>query len=239
VSSYLAKLNINFNELKSLTLEVLKVNPDTQYKEICYNLAGLAITKKIVNNPTGNSIISGASYSLHPEDEDLVREIIWILIIERILIIGTDNNNNSWPWLKVSSYGKSIIDSNEPIPHDPDGYIKRLTNKVKDLDPVIKTYIIESLNTYNINALLSSTVTLGCASEKALLLLIDSYIKSRNAEDGVKFSKKITGKFIKFKFDEFKKVLAKEEIPKELKDGLDIMLIVAGNDNSPPKYQIG
>lgn len=142
---------------------------------------------------------------MQTEDENKIREIVWDLIIERVLTIG-DYHNDSWPWLSLTEYGKKYIGSEYPLPNDITGYFTRLTNEIPQIDLVIKTYLEESIRTYNINQLMSSTITLGCASEKALLLLIESYQTSFTDEaKKASFLKKIENKSIKVKFDEFDK----------------------------------
>lgn len=90
------------------------------------------------------------------------------------------------------------------------------------------TYLEESIKTYNINALLSSTITLGCASEKALLLLIESY-KNAIQDDGKqkKFAQKTEGRMIKRQFDEFTKCLTTiiGNMPTNISDGLNNVLL--------------
>jgi hypothetical protein len=131
------------------------------------DVAKLAVQKKIVQNPKEPGY--PGDFYLDPEDEDRVREIIWYLIIERIITIGIDSSNPEWPWLKLTDYGNEVVNSTLPVPHDPSGYIRRIKTEVPSLDPIILRYLEESLSTYNIDAILSSTITLGCASEKALL----------------------------------------------------------------------
>lgn len=221
-------LNITLNELRSLVIEVLKKYPQTQYLTICSNVAHLAVEKGMVTNPY-NSPVFGGSFDLGSRDQDLVREVIWDLIIERVLTIGMNSSNPAWPWLSLTSYGKKVVVESElPIPHDPSGYIGRIKAEITNLDPVILVYLEESLNTYNINALLSSTIALGCASEKALLLLIEAYTKSIQDEDNKdRFLKRTNGKFIKTQFEEFSKSLRGVigVLPSDIRDGLDTVLL--------------
>ncbi|AMQ01656.1 hypothetical protein AY601_4835 [Pedobacter cryoconitis] len=148
------------------------------------------------------------------------RAIIWNLIIEQVLTIG-DYHNDTWPHLSVTDYGSAIIGSVKPVPNDPAGYLNRIKKEIPELDPIIETYLAESVRTYNINQLLSATITLGCASEKALLILIDSYVNSFHDESAKNVSlKKIEGRFIKTQFDEFDKSIKRllVNLPYLLKD---------------------
>lgn len=74
----------------------------------------------------------------------------------------------------MTDFGKERI-KDARTPYDPDGYLNALRSDVPDVDDVIITYLTESLHTFRIGSLLSSTITLGCASEKALLLRIGAY----------------------------------------------------------------
>jgi len=227
MSSRINILEIPLDELKTLVLESLKINSQTQYVTICSDVAELAVKKKLVPNPLENQVRSRHGFLLDRIDEDRVREVIWDLIIERILTIGIDSANNQWPFLKLTGYGEKVVNSTKPIPHDPAGYIKRINNEIQNIDPIILTYLEECLNTYNINALLSSTITLGCASEKALLLLIESYTNAiKDSQKRKTFKNKTELKTIKRKFEEFSKSLSTiiGNLPREISDEINNVL---------------
>jgi len=59
---------------------------------------------------------------------------------------------------------------------------------------VILTYLEESLRTFRIGCLLSSTTTIGCASEKALILLFDAYGDALTGSMQDKYRKEIEGR---------------------------------------------
>lgn len=193
-------------------------------------MADLAVQKGIVPHPYPQNygyVVSG-HFQLQAQDKDAVREVIWDLIIERVLSIGIDSSNPNWPWLSLTEYGKKVVDSELPVPHDPNGYLGRLRNEIPNIDPIIFTYLEESVRTYNINALLSSTVALGCASERGLLLLIDAYAASiADPRRKQKFEEKTTGRMIKRQFDEFRKAFSSVQgsIPSNLLDGFDTTLL--------------
>jgi hypothetical protein len=221
------KLNLNLYEIRTLVLEALKNTPETQYNNLCCEVAKVAVTKGIADDPNKGSYGSSGYICLNDRDVDYVREIIWNLIIENILTIGTNSNNPNWPWLKLTAYGKKVVQSEMPVPHDPSGYLARIREQIPELDNVIYTYLEECLRTYNINALLSSTIALGCASEKALLLLIEAYtnaISDPNRQK--KFKEKTNGRMIKRQFDEFTKAISNlvGSMPSDISDGLNNVL---------------
>lgn len=63
-------------------------------------------------------------------------------------------------------------------PHDLDGYLTLLKTEIPSLDVEIERYITESLQAYRRGLLLSSTVTMGVASEKAFILLHEELTNS-------------------------------------------------------------
>ena len=96
-----------------------------------------------------------------------------------------------------------------------------------NLDLIIITYLNESLHTFRIGCLLSSTIALGCAAEKAILLLIASYRDSLRQVMKEKFGKNTDGLMIKRQFDEFRKMLVSElrpRLPRDVDEGLDVQL---------------
>lgn len=127
----------------------------------------------------------------------------------------------------ITEYGLQVLSSGAPIPHDPDGYLSYIKSEVPNMDDTIHTYISESINAYNHNLFLSATTAIGCASEKALLLLIDAYIPflpSQKERDS--FLNRTKGRFIKTQFEEFQKSFTghKSRVDKELTDGIDIVI---------------
>ncbi|OJV50989.1 MAG: hypothetical protein BGO31_11010 [Bacteroidetes bacterium 43-16] len=199
----ITELKIPYEELKHLTIEVIRNSGNSfQFKSIANAVGHFAVNQGIVANPNQPGF-QALSFPLQQVDENRLRQILWDLIIERVLTIG-DYHNDSWPWLSVTDYGRTALLSTDPIPNDPSGYLERVKRDIPDLDEIIETYLSESIRTYNINQLLSATITLGCASERALIVLIecfaDTYVDDAKQSG---FKKKITGKFIKSQFDVF------------------------------------
>ena len=124
------------------------------------------------------SLSSGYSNQLSGKDSEMVLQIVWDLIIERVLTIGYNHLNENWPFLRLTDYGKEIIkQSDNVIIHDIDGMKKLLTTKIPNVDKVIINYFSECLNTYRINCNFASSVMLGCCAERAICLLFDEYLK--------------------------------------------------------------
>ncbi|WDQ34953.1 hypothetical protein PTQ21_12210 [Paenibacillus marchantiae] len=226
---WLQKMDVSLDQIRGLVLEVFKSVPQSQYVRVCSDVAQLAVSKGLILNiGNNNSGHFGREYVLDGNDEDRVREIIWNLIVEGVLMIGINASNSEWPWLKLTDYGHSVVDSEMPMPHDPSGYLSSIKQDIPEIDELIITYMTECLKAYRINLLLSSTIMLGCASEKALLLLIDSFINSFHDEAKRKqIYDKFANRMIKRQFDELTRSLTtiQSSIPKDISDGLNNVLL--------------
>lgn len=216
-------INIPYEELKHLVIDCIKTSGSSfQFNNLCNTVGATAVHKKIVENPNPSGF-QAIDFPLQTSDANKVREIIWDLIIERVLTIG-DFHNQTWPWLSLTEYCKKALNSTLPVPNDPTGYLNRIQKEIPNLDPIIETYLTECIRTYNINQLLSATITLGCASEKALLNLIEVFGNTFKDDDKKNdFLKKTEGKIIKKQFDEFDKRIRPtiNQLPYALKENYE------------------
>lgn len=170
---------IEYSTLRNLVLEELKNNPQTQYLTIINNVQKLAAKYNVF--PTREECkernIVYTFYEqkrLNPKDELNVNQIIWDLIVDRVLTFGSDRSNQEWPFLRLTEFGKCIVEKKEPSYYDPDGYLETLENLVPNLDDVIKQYALEGLHCFKQRLFFASAVMFGAAAEKAVLLLLDS-----------------------------------------------------------------
>lgn len=174
----LSNSNMNYDQMRRVVLEyVLSIDDFTQYNSILSGVAQLLVSKQLAKD---TEYYSSPYMKSTPEltniDADLVNEIVWDLIIERVLSIGANKGNSSWPFLRLTRYGKTLANTSETvIIHDVDGMMNLLKSNVPNCDSVILSYFGECLETYRINQLLSSSVMLGCATEKLICLLYDAY----------------------------------------------------------------
>lgn len=132
-------------------------------------------------------------------DEDVndwttIQQIIHELYVEGIInpaqkmrphTTGT-TNWLKFPFFHVTAYGEKVLENTEYQPHDQNGYLQKIKAEISTIDPVIIRYLEECLSCFRRNLLLSSAVMLGCASEKAVLLLIEAFgttLQQTNKED--------------------------------------------------------
>lgn len=236
----LSQSNLGYDEMKRIVLSSIKGGDFNQYEDIVQKVVNHLLSHNICNETTSYSHSQGYK-DISAVDGMLVHQIVWDLIIERVLTIGCDKINNQWPFLRLTDFGKQIIEDDIPI-HDVDGIINAIFEKIPEIDNIIIKYLAEALNTYRIGALLSSSVMLGCATEKAIVLLIESYTLwlSGKGEDKekTKFENSKT-KAISRRFEEFNKSFMshKSSIPSDYYDDFDIVInsvftIIRKNRNS-------
>ncbi|MBR6775099.1 MAG: hypothetical protein IKM23_05230 [Bacteroidales bacterium] len=192
------------------------------YDDICMSVAELAAQKKIIefHRPQGFTIYSKA---ISDNGKKKIGIILWSLVAQEILYV----ENSSCLTFDITEYGEKVLKAEHPIPHDPEGYLAYLKSEVPDVDEVIYTYLSEGINAYNHRLYLSATTAIGCASEKALLLLIEAYISFLPSDkERDSFVKRTNGRQIKTQFEEFWKSFGghKGELDKELTDGIDIVV---------------
>lgn len=231
MATELPTLTIKYEEVRSLVVHALRDSDDgLQFGGgIDSMVAQQAVTEGFVPDPAARSgTMTLQQYSLTRQDRARVQNILWDLIIEGVIRPGQgDGINNNLPHFHVTDYGRRVLSGEPPTPYDPDGYLRRLRDQIPSLDSIIETYLQESLHTLRIGCLLSSTVTLGCASEKALLLLIAAYADALPPARADKFRAATRGKMIKRQFEEFSKMLEghlKRALPVDLKEDLDTTL---------------
>jgi hypothetical protein len=212
---------ISYDQLRSLVIEYISQaqdDPTLQLNNLREGVGYVAATHGLLEH--------GCS-QLSQRDHRRSCDIIWDLIVDGIVRPGDPGNAEAvFPWFHVTERGRELLKHGSMSPYDPDGYLKRLDANVPNLDPVIRTYLVESMHTLRIGCLLSSTITLGCASECAILNLIDAYSNALPKPEGDALKKKTKDAPIKTRFDQFiasaeKNDRLKSAVPKELKETVD------------------
>ncbi len=165
--------------LRALMLEVLSRTPQTQIVNAIDDVERL-VAKYGLFPSSDDCQRLGIEYkdyqhkNLTPIDNLTIQEIIWDLLIERVVTSGYDASNPNLPFFRLTKFGQDYISQSAPHYYDPQGYMESLRNIVQNLDPVIEQYIFESLNCYRQQLFFASAVMIGAAAEKAILLLLQA-----------------------------------------------------------------
>lgn len=187
------------------------------------------------------------SSDIFDDEREKIREILWDFLFLRIISPGINEiteHNANLPFFHLTDYGKKVVAVRELQPHDPDGYLTFFKREIPDLDEEIEKYLAESLQAYRRELLFSSAVTLGAASEKALILLMekisDALVDKREKNRYAKLQDSIR---TKKKFDETLKILLanRKKLPRKIQENIESelqgvfnLIRVTRNDSGHP-----
>ena len=180
-------------ELRAFLLEYLKAVASRQ-DQLQY-ISCLNGVTEIVEQRCPKQLVPGEG--LKDEDGVRLKHVIWDLILERILVPGTDNptTSNGWPFLSVTDHGRKVVSQQRPVPYDPDGYLARLNHTCGALHPTVEAYLAEAIGTFRTGNNLASAVMLGGASEMVFIELCKAIAKGfTNTGDGSAFEKKTSAR---------------------------------------------
>lgn len=169
--------------LRALMLEVLNRKPETQINSAIDNVERLVAERDLFPSLDDCRRLAVDYHyyqekQLNPIDKVTINEIIWDLILERIVTPGIDASNPNLPFFRLTKFGQDYISQSDPHYYDPQGYMEFLRGIVHNLDPVIEQYIFESLNCFRQRLFFASAVMIGAAAEKATLLLLEAIANS-------------------------------------------------------------
>ena len=239
---------LDYEELRPLVLEAIKQlasSGSLQLISILNQTESVARSKGLYADAKPWSYGGQVTEHFMPiEDREKTRQIVWEFILQGILAIGLDELNPNFPFVSITEYGKKVLESGQTLPYDPDGYLRKLRTEIPNLDPLIEMYLSESLQAYLKGLMFSSAVMLGVASEKAFLILLESFTNAlTSTPKKQKFQKLQTSIGTKKKFDQLKKeILAiRRTLPPKLSedlesqfDGIFNLIRVTRNDAGHP-----
>ncbi len=145
-------------------------------------------------------------HSIELDETDFVRveQIIHELYVAGILVPGVKPKTNMtmqsgtllFPHYHLTEYGAQVLSDEEYQPYDPDGYLARIRAEIPGIDSTVTRYLEECLICFRRNLLLAAATMLGCAAEKAILLLVDAFGRSLSDPNEKKEYEKDTESFI-------------------------------------------
>lgn len=171
-----------YQQTKALLLEYLYTNRSGQFSNVVTGVIELAVHKDLYQKGAAKSLSPGTDYRRLLDGNDreyvpeLLREIMWQLLVQNIVVFGLNESNPNFPWYRLTSYGEKVIEGVGPQPYDPDNFLDEFKNKNPNADSVIFEYLTEAVNAFNHDCQKASSVMLGAASEKAILLLFDIFL---------------------------------------------------------------
>jgi len=163
----------------------------------------------------------GSATQLHPNDADLVLEIVWDLFRQGILTLGASASNPGWPWLRLTRFGEAALQQGSDGFHNKAGFMKALRFAVIDVSPDAVVYIREAVAAFYMDCLLSTCVLLGFAAEIEFLRLLN--VAKSSQTYGNYFSRIGDGLSIRTKISRFQEAIKPilGVLPKAATDELD------------------
>ena len=162
-------------------MEYLHRHVAGQFADAVSGVVQLAGEKGLFQIVRGPYIVGGQDYrDFLPQNDranvvELIRQLFWDLLIKGVIVLGTDERNGEFPFYRVTAIGQEILNGQPVQPYDPDKFISFFRSKVRNPDPVILEYVDEATRALNSNCIKSCFVMIGCSSEKAILLLHETF----------------------------------------------------------------
>ena len=155
---------------------------------------------------------------------DFVQQVMWQLLAQGALVWGLGADlNNTYPFFRLTEYGKTVLKDGAAQPYDPDGFLAEFDRLVPASDAVLRDYLVEAVRAFNANCFKSSAVMLGAASERVMLLLHAAFEAGiADAQKKTKFTKDSGGITISRKYaalkDRLDLMVAAKELPFDLSE---------------------
>ena len=151
-------------ELRRIILEYFTRCSDADWNSVRSNVGEVARERGLVAGGT-------------PTDP-VVDRILWDLIVERMLSLGSSNGQAEprYPFVYITEMGKAIASGQEHL-YDPDEYVASLKRRVPTLDSVVSQYLLEAVGNFQRGLLFGAAVLCGAAAEREILLLLTAIEK--------------------------------------------------------------
>lgn len=157
----------------------------------------------------------------HPEDAEVVLEIVWDLVRQGILTFGLAASNLSWPWIRLTRFGRGALQQDFRPVHNNTGYMKALRCDAIDVSPTAVVYLREAVSAFYTDCLLSTCVMLSIAAESEFLRLLN--VAKHSKAYGRYFSRIGDGLNIAAKISQFREAIKPimATLPKSATEELD------------------
>ncbi len=173
---------------------------------------------------------SGGDWRQHlgPNGATFVHEVIWDLIVQRVLTVR-NYSNYSWAAVSVTDYGAEVLKEQRWSPYDSVGYVRELRKQAPALALLCQMYAEEALRCFRSGCYLAAVVMLGAASEGIVTELFRRFVAALKS-GGVPEASGVEAKIereqsVYRKYEVFRKhfdSLVKPKLPSELGDDLNL-----------------
>jgi len=125
-----------------------------------------------------DGVQNAESARLSGRAETLLREVVWELIAQGVLVVGFNDSNTDWPFLSLTFYGRSQLASEKLSPYDPDGFMAAVQTSYPSIPAEGLLYLQEAVSSFNRRLFLAAVVMLGVSAEALMHELARSVASS-------------------------------------------------------------
>ncbi|MFA4850882.1 MAG: hypothetical protein WC626_14255, partial [Methanoregula sp.] len=151
------------------------------------------------------------------------QEVFWDLFRQGIITLGSGGNSSEgYPYFRLSSYGKKILENNELyFFHDVSSFEKSILGVIPNINKITLDYLKEAMQDFRSGCFLSSSVMMGVALEHSFDLMIESI--NQNPKFLEMFKSVSTKQTIYRRTNEFKNILTQnhKEFSRDIMDDVD------------------
>jgi hypothetical protein len=182
----------SYEELRSVIVDILVGHEKTRYPPEQYSSlvsgVGEVLARRGSPAPEVPLTSSPDEVRLGPHDAELVRDVFRDLFRQGFITLGLNDNNDKWPWFRLTQYAKTTLAAQNPYRfHDTGSYLGLVRKSVPDISSEVVPYLEEAVATFYAECLLASCVMLGVAAEIEFLRLIA--VGMANQTYGASFAK--------------------------------------------------
>lgn len=172
----------SYEEIRSVVIDILAGREKGSYEPSQYanllHCVGDVFERRDPPTPqqgrTRTFNLSGSNANLDSYDREIFLEVFWDLFRQGIITLGLNDSNREFPFFRVSSHGKRILENQESyFFHDVSTYEQLIRNEIPNIDDVTMIYLKEAMQAFRVGCVLSSTVMLGVSTEHTFDLLIE------------------------------------------------------------------
>jgi len=213
----------SYEEIRNVALDILAGREHSLDSIIQYESLAVAVAE--VFEQRGDSVKARTHsdrVDLSRSEREIFREVFWELFRQGIITLGYDDANNKFPFFKVSSFGKRILESEDSyFFHDVSSYEKIIINEVPNINKMTLIYLKEAMQAFRSGCILSASVMLGVATEHTFLLLLETI--EQNSRYKQIYASVFKERTILQKLNKFKNILDQQikTLTPEIKEDLD------------------
>jgi hypothetical protein len=165
---------------------------------------------------------------LTSRDANHFMEVFWDLFRQGFITLGMDENNQGFPWYRVSYVGrKAILEGNSYFFHDLATYVGIVNEAVPQLDDVTLIYLKEAMQDHMSGCYLSAAVMLGVAAEHTFMLMLEAI--EGNVAHAATFKSAFGERSLLKRVEKFRRIVESNPklIPAEIREDLDTRILGA------------